>query len=576
LPREIPVNRETDLRATLNCRRCQRSFRLEQTQSQQQPAEKLRSIGQLLADSWELFCQRGWGLLTIYLLIGLVIFIPLLITGLLMPALVRQSSILFWGSLIGAGLFGLLGSAWMMASMFSHICHQQLGVFSAIYEGWKRLWQFAGLLIILGLFITGGSLLFIIPGLVFTIWFFFCHYVLAEEGQGGFSALEKSRQLVQGHWWAVFARFLLLLMVVAAVSSLTARLPLIGTPLNILFSLLLTPFSLLYCYQLYQDLKRSQPVTPRAKPTGFVTPMATALLGWMLIPGLLFAVNNWQKLPNSDLSTENSAIVSKLFNYDQALLLEKSEQLPQPPILPNPEPLTLADYDRLMQDKLLPGEEEILSLGPATLSAEQFWSDERDPHLWLKLQVIDFPNLVLSHRHSARILINKVLDDQDQNRYNPEHSFEHDAFHWVDVSADNSTAESFSGIRNVYLKRGTRPEQIRSISGLLEFNLPLNIKSLKLSRADIGKTKQIAGKALTLEKLSINGITLRYQGKRTELLSIRAVNQQKQLLPETGTIWQKIGQAFSLQQNFSGDIDSVTILVAGDSVTRSYPFEISR
>ena len=36
------------------------------------------------------------------------------------------------------------------------------------------------------------------------------------------------------------------------------------------------------------------------------------------------------------------------------------------------------------------------------------------------------------------------------------------------------------------------------------------------------------------------------------------------------------GDSNDLQQMFSGEIDSVTILVAADSITRRYPFEITR
>ncbi len=581
LPREIPANRQTNQRATVNCRRCQRSFRLDQATSEptsknRQPHQQLNGIGRLLADSWELFCQRGWGLLAIYLISSLMIFAPLLFAILILPPLVKQDPFLVWISLVGGIIFGLTGAAWMTASMFSHICKQELGVFAAIGEGRRQLWKYLALILLLGLVITGGSLLLIVPGVIFTVWFFFCQYILADEGVGGLQALERSRQLVRGHWWAVCARFLLLFLVTMAIAILTARLPVIGAPLNFAFSLLLTPFSLIYYYQIYTDLKRCQNDPTEKACSGFGFPVATALLGWMLIPGLLFAVNNWQKLPSSDLATESSALVSKLFNYDQALLLERAEQEPELQILPMPEALTLADYDRLLNKQQSPAAQKGLALGPATLSAEQFWQDEQEPHLWLKLQVAELPNLALSRNHSTRILIDKVLDSAAQDRYDRDHSFEHDAFHWIDILADNSLEQGYGGIRNVYLTQGTRPEQIRSIVGQLELNLPLGIESLQLNHDDIGKTLQIAGKSLTVENINADGITLRFAGKRSELLSIRAVNQQAEPLRDAGFTWHKIGQAFSLKKMFNGKVDIVTILVDSDSVTRSYPFEITR
>ncbi len=578
LSREIPRNRKANPRATFDCRRCKRPFRLGQGNDSEaaarQPRAGLRSIGRLFIDSWELFCQRGWGLLAIYLLASLVIFAPLL-TATLYLTLGKPSPQLLWGGILCGGLFGLLGGGWMIASMFNHICNPNIGIFTALNQGRKQFLPFVVLLLLLGLLITGGTLLLILPGILFTVWFFFCHYILAEEGLRGLQALERSRQLVRGHWWAVFGRFALLLLIALSTAILTARLPVIGAALNFAFSLLLTPFSLLYYYLLYQDLKSCQ--QPAAKTTGnFGLPVATSLLGWMLIPGLLFAINNWNRLPANDISAQSSAVVAQLFNYDQALLLKQAEQAPQRPAFPTPEALSRADYNRLLEKHPSPTPESGVKLGPAILSAEHFWSDDQDPHLWLKLELTDFPNLALSHSRSTRVLIDKVLDTSARDRYNREHSFEHDSFQWVDILTGSPTSASYQGIRNVYLKQGTRPEQIRSIIGQLELNLPLDIKILQLDRDDIGKTLRIAGKALTLENLGADGISLRYQGKRSELLSIRALDRHAEPLQEAGFTWQKIGEAFNLRQMFNGDVDSVTLLIASDSVTHSYPFEITR
>jgi len=576
LPHSIPERRPPAAKATFNCRRCQRLFPLDQATANLPPTgRQLTEISHLLASSWQLFCQRGWGLLAIYLLTSLTLFAPLALAIFFLPTLAQQGSLLFWSSIVACAGFGLLGGAWLTGSMVSYTCFPKLGIPSAIKQGQRQLWQYATLLLLLALLITGGSLLLLVPGIIFTVWFFFCHYILAEEGISGLKALERSRQLVQGHWWSVFGRFLLLLLIALVITSLTARIPAVGAPLNFIFTLLLTPFSLIYYHQIYQDLKRCQPSPPTSQSPPVLTSV-TALLGWMVVPGLIFALNNWQQLPSNNISAESSAIVSKLFNHDQALLLEKAELKPLPALPPTPESLTLDDYDRRLSTLQPTALRQGLKLGPALLSAEQFWPDEKEPHLWLKLKLTDFPNLALAHHHSTRILIDKVLDVAEQDRYNRDHSFEHAAFHWVGINSEENETDSYAGIRNVYLKQGTRPEQIRSIIGQLEFNLPLGIKSLQLSRGDVGKTVQIAGKALTLETMNRDGISLRFRGKRSELLSVRAVNQKAEPLPEAGAIWQKIGEAFSLKQKFNGNIDTVTVLVASDSVARRYPFEITR
>ena len=250
-PRSIPPHRPTTAHSKVSCRRCQHSFRLSQvlpataTQRQQQTERKLKSIGQLLAGSWELFCRRGWGLLAVYLISCCLLFTPLLAAAFFLPSLVAHNDLLLWGSLLGAILFGAVGGAWTTASIFSHICNPQLRIWHTFVRGKRQLWRFAGLLFLLGLIIGGGSLLFIVPGILFTVWFSFCYYILAEEGSSGIASIEKSYRLVRGRGWAVFRRLLLLLVVSMTLFTLSARLPVIGTPLNILLSLLLTPFALL-------------------------------------------------------------------------------------------------------------------------------------------------------------------------------------------------------------------------------------------------------------------------------------------------------------------------------------------
>ncbi len=47
--------------------------------------------------------------------------------------------------------------------------------------------------------------LLIIPGIIWGIFYAFTLYVVAIEGIGGRAALKRSKALVRGHWWEVFA-----------------------------------------------------------------------------------------------------------------------------------------------------------------------------------------------------------------------------------------------------------------------------------------------------------------------------------------------------------------------------------
>ncbi len=110
----------------------------------------------------------------------------------------------------------------------------------------------------------------------------------------------------------------------------------------------------------------------------------------------------------------------------------------------------------------------------------------------------------------------------------------------------------------------------------MELTLPLGIETLELKRSDIGRKIQVAGQTLELTSLGGNRLSLSFQGKPGQLLSVRAVDQQAHPLRDAGSIWQSTGEQNDLQQMFAGEIDRVTILIAADSITRSYPFEITR
>ncbi len=56
--------------------------------------------------------------------------------------------------------------------------------------------------------IMGGLIALIIPGIALSISFSFTNFALIEQNKRGLAALQSSRQLVKGRWWAIFGRLL--------------------------------------------------------------------------------------------------------------------------------------------------------------------------------------------------------------------------------------------------------------------------------------------------------------------------------------------------------------------------------
>lgn len=106
-------------------------------------------------------------------------------------------------------------------------------------------------------------MLLVIPGIISYVSVSFALFILVAENLRGLEALRKSRKYVEGYWWDVFKR--LLLIILASVGLLIG--PLlgildvpssreIGELLGGFVSLILTPLVTIYSFLIYADLKR--------------------------------------------------------------------------------------------------------------------------------------------------------------------------------------------------------------------------------------------------------------------------------------------------------------------------------
>ena len=95
-------------------------------------------------------------------------------------------------------------------------------------EDWKKIvsdsspfiWQALLTSIMTTLLVLLGSILFLIPGIIFAIWYTFTLYTVLFEGKKGREALKASKNLVVGRWWQIFIRVALPAIFFGLVSSI--------------------------------------------------------------------------------------------------------------------------------------------------------------------------------------------------------------------------------------------------------------------------------------------------------------------------------------------------------------------
>lgn len=247
----------------------------------------LLPVGELFSVSWEIYRRRFGPLVALYLISILLFILPLAILlgggfalGMLLPA--AKYVLIGIGGLLGF-FISCITVFWGTAGLTLAITDESLGVSSALRRGWAKVWSFIWLFSILGFVVTGGFLLFFIPGMLFLVWFSFAQFVLAEDDERGMNAMLKSREYVRGYGGDVFLR-MFLIWIIAAVAGMV---PFLGPILSIAFF----PYVLIYLYRIYADLKGMKTMHAFSASTGEKAKwILVSLLGYIVVPVMIIAL----------------------------------------------------------------------------------------------------------------------------------------------------------------------------------------------------------------------------------------------------------------------------------------------
>ncbi len=200
-----------------------------------------------------------------------------------------------------------------------------------------------------GLISFGGFLLFIIPGIIFTVWFSLVSYIIINENVRGFNALLKSKEYIKGRWWQVFWRFLgfavlmfVFYLVIALVIAVIARmLPNFGNILEQIFAVvinvIMTPIQMIFGVILYEKIKNAKgdfefPPSKKTRVISITSFVIIAILGIVLLFFLLGSVGslfNRSFLEDAKKNTDLMVIQDALNNYyaDNGVYPDRLEDL---------------------------------------------------------------------------------------------------------------------------------------------------------------------------------------------------------------------------------------------------------
>lgn len=165
----------------------------------------LPSAGALLQEALSLYVKR----FSIFMGITMLTLAPLALVVALPFVAVLGTGMVFLLAVLLV-LFVAIGSAWGQIALIYAIkdTEERIGIMESYRRGWGKILSYWWMSFLTSIIIFGGLFLFVIPGIIFSVWFSLGIFVLIAEDRKGMDALLKSREYVRGRWGSVFWRFL--------------------------------------------------------------------------------------------------------------------------------------------------------------------------------------------------------------------------------------------------------------------------------------------------------------------------------------------------------------------------------
>lgn len=257
------------------------STSLEQNQDNFSKEQVISSPIELLQKSFKIFKLGFWDLMKM-LLVPFLGMVPLVIV----LAIFGFFNFILKDSGIANGvvnfILGLLGIASVVVLIYvatvakigmyrlinnrmeSMATHETKSIKEILMNSRKYFWSYIAVSILVFIFVMLWSILFIIPGIIFAIYYSFSIWSLIIGDNKPSKSIKRSRELVKDYWWAVVGRFLFLGLIYIIFIMITS-IPYIfvgdesiagmiwGGFVNLVV-FILSPLALIYNYFIYKDL----------------------------------------------------------------------------------------------------------------------------------------------------------------------------------------------------------------------------------------------------------------------------------------------------------------------------------
>ncbi len=291
----------------------------------QEQVRVLSSASQIFSQAWSLYKQK------FSTFVGIV-FVPTLLLSVLGFIFASSTSFdpaVFQSKISLDGYFPVLGpflllyvfsffiNAWVQIALIYVVKDngEDIGILEAYKRSWRKILSFWWVAMLTSFIMMGGAILFIIPGIIFAVWFSLSLFVLIVEDERGLNALLKSKQYVDAKWGGVAWRLIFIGIVfwlitvlisfgIVLVMSVLKFIPFVFGPqiIEIILGTVLTPLFVLYLFFLYKNLKELKGemvfAPSKGQRVGF---SLVGILGFLLIPIVIFALVYFTRMASRSL-----------------------------------------------------------------------------------------------------------------------------------------------------------------------------------------------------------------------------------------------------------------------------------
>ena len=179
----------------------------------------LKTATELIVESWKLYA-KNWRKFLPYLI---MLFLPTLILSALgaislylsvyLPSSSLTSNVVILVVFAASLVLTIWVSIALARTMFDCLLARPTEWKETFFASSDLIWPVIYTSFLVTLIVLGGTLLLIIPGIIFAVWYSFTFYTVIFENIKGLNALSASKSMVAGRWLPVAWRLLITALV---------------------------------------------------------------------------------------------------------------------------------------------------------------------------------------------------------------------------------------------------------------------------------------------------------------------------------------------------------------------------